>query len=1107
MKLTIMWHPTTILVIMIIKVLQLNCQKRKQTTMDILNRRDADLILLQEPHLVSATKRPSNDPRWISIYCDHGNGKIRAASYVRRHSKMAGLVTKLDYTNNDLVAIEISNIKIINIYNQKVGKNKEEALKYFMKIHENIQIENTIIAGDFNAHHTDWHDNTNTDKAGRELVEWLFENEMVLCSTKNVITRELGGRQSVIDLVFASQDISTDIDYNNNLDNPLDVVASDHKLQQWKLYLDNNDHDLGFTTTLKKYNIKKADWDLFDDELTNQINDKNMPVGKIKYTWKIDRTLEMLESAVTTAISTAIPETKAGPWAKSYWTDDLKEIKRLADVKMKEAEYSKSQEDVKEAAKAYDKYEKETQRLRTEEWNNFISSLRNNDIWKVNRYIKPRENQQVMSQLKKEDGRMTMTLAEKREYLWNNLLPSKIRTVSQPPEVVTDDRWPTLTENEIGYAISNLPNGKAPGPDCVTGSVLKMAWKNNAFRKQYTILLTACIDLGYHPTAWRTGTIVVLRKPGKKDYSDPKAYRPITLLKIPGKVLERIVQRRLAFLSRDILPREQFGAREGYCASDAVLELVHQVKMNKTDTTAMMIDIKGAFDNVNRETLLSTMRQYKLPSAAISWVYHFVSDRSASMLIDGVLGRERGVETGVPQGSPVSPLLFLIYTAPLYEVIKETGARVSGFVDDITVHVEGERVENANRLCSILKKCCDWAKSRSTEIDLGPKLGFIHFTKKKRRKKRKEKNDDEKFCLLLPNGEKKESQSQVKLLGIILDEHLTFKEHIANALLKANRASGIIARLGGIKNGMSGMAIRSLFLACVRPIFEYGIEVWNFAIQSKDKDRFRSIQGNCLKRALGAVKTTSFEVLEIEAAVPPVHFRLEYLAAMKSIRLKYGLNRENPVSELSTITDEKSPIGYNMKHLSNLEFPKSPDLPPGKAPWLNDRDRQEYDKKWQEFWLEAKKVKKDVVEALLVKWQHQYNSGERGKHEWYRNIVPDAQVSLTVPKLITKQILRNESRRILSIITQLRTGHGSCKEWFERFHISQDSLECECGVLKTKRHILTECVYYDDIRQELKRVSPALNLSVLLNTKQGLQAIVSFWKLRDESLSTLSHRC
>ena len=69
-----------------------------------------------------------------------------------------------------------------------------------MEVHENITIEKTIIAGDFNAHHTQWHDNARTDKTGRELVEWLAENEMILCSTKNVITRELGGRESVIDL-------------------------------------------------------------------------------------------------------------------------------------------------------------------------------------------------------------------------------------------------------------------------------------------------------------------------------------------------------------------------------------------------------------------------------------------------------------------------------------------------------------------------------------------------------------------------------------------------------------------------------------------------------------------------------------------------------------------------------------------------------------------------------------------------------------------------------------------------------------------------------------------------------------------------------------------
>ena len=120
------------------------------------------------------------------------------------------------------------------------------------------------------------------------------------------------------------------------------------------------------------------------------------------------------------------------------------------------------------------------------------------------------------------------------------------------------------------------------------------------------------------------------------------------------------------------------------------------------------------------------------------------------MLVEGVRGKEKSVDTGVPQGSPVSPLLSLLYTTPLYELIKEQGASASGFVDNITVYVAGEMTENSSKLSSILGSCCEWARSRSTEIDLGPKLGFIHFTKKKRKKRKKkrkiEKREKKKTC-------------------------------------------------------------------------------------------------------------------------------------------------------------------------------------------------------------------------------------------------------------------------------------------------------------------------------------------------------------------------
>jgi hypothetical protein len=127
-----------------------------------------------------------------------------------------------------------------------------------------------------------------------------------------------------------------------------------------------------------------------------------------------------------------------------------------------------------------------------------------------------------------------------------------------------------------------------------------------------------------HPKLWRTSTIVVLRKPGKPRYDVLKAYRPIALLNCLGKVLEKIVRQRVAFLTQEILPAEQFGSRHGYSAPDAVLQLTHD---NSTEihqgggttilTTANMIDIQGAFDNVHRDTLLTTLQEFGLPSTAI----------------------------------------------------------------------------------------------------------------------------------------------------------------------------------------------------------------------------------------------------------------------------------------------------------------------------------------------------------------------------------------------------------------------------------------------------------------------------------------------------------
>lgn len=163
-----------------------------------------------------------------------------------------------------------------------------------------------------------YHGNARTDMTARELIEWLVENQINFCSTKNVITRERGGREPAIDLVFASLNASASFQHNDNSRNLVEVVASNHKLQQWNFYLKIVNLTLDLCRRLKKYNINKADWD--DKVLTDHKRPKDA-------SRKIDSTSEILGSVIIAKIKIIIPKTKTSPRSKSFWTEKPRAMK------------------------------------------------------------------------------------------------------------------------------------------------------------------------------------------------------------------------------------------------------------------------------------------------------------------------------------------------------------------------------------------------------------------------------------------------------------------------------------------------------------------------------------------------------------------------------------------------------------------------------------------------------------------------------------------------------------------------------------------------------------------------------------------------------------
>ena len=344
------------------------------------------------------------------------------------------------------------------------------------------------------------------------------------------------------------------------------------------------------------------------------------------------------------------------------------------------------------------------------------------------------------------------------------------------------------------------------------------------------------LNAGIFPNHLKKARVIpVYKEKGEKSlYTN---YRPISLLPAFSKILEKLVYNKIFyFLVRyDILFKSQYGFRKGHNTTHASLDFLKTVEAalcGDEYAVGIFCDLSKAFDTLDHKILLHKLEHYGIRGKWHSWFQSYLSDRKQFVDLNGIMSNERSIQVGVPQGSILGPLLFLLYINDLPASLSKMLA--VKFADDTNLVIKGRSLEDlANEINSDLASVSDFFKANKLKLNV-EKTKMVCF-----RKKGKTLNE----VPIMLDGAKLSYNNSATFLGITLDCHLNWEQHCTAVANKTARNSGILNRL---KNYLPKDSLKILYDSLVSSHFLYGLEVWG-ACPAKVKKRLMVIQKKCVR--------------------------------------------------------------------------------------------------------------------------------------------------------------------------------------------------------------------------------------------------------------------
>jgi hypothetical protein len=1069
-------------------VVQYNLRKQQEVQelfLSLLDPQDHHIVAVQEPHQNKHNDNIKNARGYHTVVMV--TKCTRTCFYVSRHIPQQHW--NVVFHGPDMCTLRLSlpslqtPLSIHNVYNPCPQLQDDANQCILPSLEQRLQEPGEhMVVGDFNLHHPNWGGvGVARSPQAYELIRIMEANGLSLALPPGTRTRVLGEQRTTIDLVLTSPGIT-----RRTLE--CHIKESLHTNSDHRPIVTLLDISVSLPRCRRKQ-FKKANWPAMNEYLGTELP---QALGNLSSTSEIDQAFEHITKTIKDAVELHVPWSSPTKYSRPEWSPECTVLVRESKQCRKAYDRDPTEEHRVAYRRAQRQLKKQLHKNRTHLWRNHVdkASRQPDKLWALARWArtkagKPPDLPQLPA-IKVPGGDTTADNELKAKALAERFFPPPLPVdLSDIPEAAYGDPINVaqeVTEDEILNAVARVAPDKAPGPDAIPNRLLKECGK--ALAPTLRRVFTACLRLSYHPRCCKQSITVVLRKEGKPDYSEPGAYRPIALLNTIGKTLEGIVAERMTKAAEDfqLLPPTQMGARAKRSTMSALAHLTEYIHTlwdvnRKIIVTMLSLDLTGAYDRVSHERLLHRLRKLRLPEWLVKFIQSFLTQRMTRLSFGGFRSQPIPTPTGIPQGSRLSPILFLLFASELLEVIKGPRTSGFGFVDDTNVVTYSESTAtNCRAIERCHEACLGWARRHGAAF-APDKYHLIHFTRRR--------NVDLKAKPRI-EGMTRDPETSLRVLGVWVDSKLKWGPQVRKAEEKGLAQLKAMQRITASTWGTTFRKARLLYTAIIRPTLTHGCRVWGAGengkpLAAKHIKSLEKVQNQCLRAITGGYKRTPARILEREADIPPI---AEYIKTTALTQAHKAI--QQPVTNMT------KQATYQLRQATKPRRGRPPRVNPtpqtrleGKARQIVDKasnvvhaEHRERLKHFQEQQQQGRWRRREpprppnpTAKSLLRQWQDKEWENRWNKH---RESVPTGQRSAPpayrtpwrdrVPAMHTSL---NKAQS--TVATLLRTRVIGLNDWLYMVGVPGiDSPACPCGWQRqTPEHIVTACSLHEVGRDRL----------------------------------------